>query len=151
MGIEVPTLQTALAIALASIPALLTVLWSIWQHNKRIEDVRDVLRSETVAKASELLASQREIGQRLETIGYRLGRIEEDVKGQSRVVEELRKLVSEASQNAKISEAEWRVDRERNRVLSELTQSLNEYLEDCLRRLRLVEEELRANLRKNAE
>ncbi|NID13445.1 hypothetical protein [Fibrivirga algicola] len=73
-------LQTALAIALASIPALVTVLWSMWQHNKRVEDVRDLLRSEIKSSSNEILINLEKTKQEIQIVSTKFSNLEQDVK-----------------------------------------------------------------------
>ncbi|MEZ0611974.1 hypothetical protein ACAW74_25905 [Fibrella sp. WM1] len=80
MAKSIVDLQTALAIALASIPALLTVLWSIWQHNKRVDDLRDLLRAEIKSSGSEILLAVEGAKQKIETISSKVTGLEEDIK-----------------------------------------------------------------------
>ena len=77
---DVVDLQTALAIALASVPALLTVLWSLWQHNKRVDDARELLRAEIKGSSSEVLIAVEAVKQRFEVVSTRLSGIEADMK-----------------------------------------------------------------------
>lgn len=81
--------QTALAIALASIPTLVTILWSIWQHNKRVDDARELLRAEMKSNSSEVLVSIETVKQKIEIVSSKLTSLEEDVKRSLNGVENL--------------------------------------------------------------
>lgn len=77
---EVIDIQTSLAIALASIPALVTVMWSLWQHNKRVDDARDMLRAEIKSSSSEVLVSVESVKQKIESVAERIWSVEADMK-----------------------------------------------------------------------
>jgi chromosome segregation ATPase len=151
MGISIPTLQSALAVALATIPALLTVLWSIWQHNKRIEDIRDTLRAEIIAKAAELAALHPELHQKLGNIDYRFGRIEEDIRAIRGLFAEIQAGSSKVNQAINVAFSEQRLERERGQRNKEDLGVLQKTLDTGLKRLEDLEAKLKAEFRKDME
>ena len=60
MNFEHPIVQNALAAALASTPAMVAVVCALWQHNKRVDDLKEVMRAELLATKSELRGDIRE-------------------------------------------------------------------------------------------
>ncbi len=80
MSKNIVDIQTALAIALASIPTLSAVLWSMWQHNKRVDDARELLRAEIKSSTSEVLLAVETVKQRIEITSSKLSSLEQDIK-----------------------------------------------------------------------
>ena len=151
MGISIPTLQNSLAVALATVPALLTVLWSIWQHNKRIDDVRDTLRAEIAAKAAQLGAWQPEIQEKLANIDYRFGRMEEDVREIRRIFSETQTNLGKVNQVVNATLAEQKVDRERWQRTKEDLSGFHTVLQENLKRFEEQGTRLKAEFRKDLE
>lgn len=66
--------------ALASAPAILAILWSLFQHNKRIEDIRDTLRAEIKSSKDETLLKMGDLSEQNKISLTKLSSLEEDLK-----------------------------------------------------------------------
>lgn len=81
--------QSILAIFLASLPIILTVLLSMWQHNKRVDDSREILQAEIKSSFNETLVCIEAVKQRIEIISTKMTSLEEDVKRSLNGIEKL--------------------------------------------------------------
>ncbi len=66
--------------ALASVPAILVILWNLFQHNKRIEDIRDTLRAEINSSKHETLLKMGDISEQNKIALTKLSSLEDDMK-----------------------------------------------------------------------
>ncbi len=72
--------EAILYTALASIPAILVLLWSMFQNNKRIEDIRDTLRAEIRSSKNETLLKMGGLSEENKIALTKLSSLEEDLK-----------------------------------------------------------------------
>lgn len=74
------TLDNVFYAALASVPAILVLLWSMFQQNKRVEDIRDVLRAEIKSSKNETLEKMSSLNEQNIIALTKLTSVEEDLK-----------------------------------------------------------------------